>query len=595
MQSCADRPTTSGTLGFSQNGMTPPDQPLQGSVSVLLDHSPLPRKVGPLVGLLVWILGPAFLAHAQTATGNPMEFQVSAKPQRLEITINTSRILTLDKKIPRVWVSNQEIVLATPLAENRVQVSGLKPGATQVNMFDTDGKVYTVDVVVTRDASELRELLETLYPEATLRVVPLEEAVYISGFVPRPEMIDGIVKLAEVFYAEVINEITVGGVLQVALHVKVMEVSRTKLRQLGLDWQLLTGDAEIHQGTAGLLAQAFDSQGQELLPGIGGDTLRFKAFWSADSFIGYLQALRENHLVKLLSEPTITVMTGRPATIRSGGSFPILVPSGLGTTTVEFREYGTRVDVVPIVLGNGSIRLEIRPSVSERDESRGVEVNGVKVPGLTERYTDTSVELRAGQTLALAGLIQYRTEWLNKGIPGLADMPWVGRAFSRVEQRTNEVELLILVTPELVGPMEPHQVPQCGPGQLTSDPNDTELYWYGYGEVPNCCLGPGGAPIQAPGQNGPPESIPIPTQNAMPVPGQDAVPSPQRSVIPDATRPSGEAEPLPSPRASAAAASQTPRASAAAGADSEQGQPPQRDGGSNELGLVGPLGYDPLD
>jgi pilus assembly protein CpaC len=520
---------------------------------------------------------------------------VSDKPQRLEITVSTSRILTLDKKIPRVWVNNQDVALAIPLTENRVQVAGLKPGVTQVNMFDMEGKVYTVDVVVTRDASELRDLLQSLYPEATIRVVPLENAVYISGFVPRPDMVDGIVRLAGVFYDDVINEIAVGGVMQVALHVKVMEVSRTKLRQLGLDWQLLTSNASVYEGTAGLIAQAFDAEGNELVPGIGGDTIRLKGFWAADSFTAYLQALRECHLVKLLTEPTITVMTGRPATIKSGGSFPILVPSGMGTTSVEFREYGTRVDVVPMVLGNGNIHLDVRPSVSEVDETRGVEINGVKVPGLTERFTDTSVEMRAGQTLALAGLIQYRTEAINKGVPGLADMPYVGRAFSRVEEHVNEVELLILVTPELVGPLEPHQVPQCGPGQLTTNPDDKELYLYGYVETPDCCLTPDGTPSQAPMQNAPAENLPVPTREVIPAPNQGPPTAPLRSVMPNSARPSGGAEPLPPPASAAAAERPTVRTSAPVRANSGPVQPPRQDAGSNEAGLFGPLGYDPLD
>jgi len=524
-----------------------------------------------------------------------MHFKVSPKPQRLEITVNTSRILTLEKEIHRVWVTNQDIVLATPLNETQVQVSGLSPGATQVNMYDTDGKVYPVDVAVMRDASELTGLLESLYPEATLRVIPLEAAVHISGFVPRPEMIDGIIKLAGVFYQEVINEITVGGVLQVALHVKVMEVSRTKLRQLGLDWQLLTSQGEVHQGAGGLIAKAFDDSGRELPTGIGGDTLRLKAFWAADSFTGYLQALRQYQLVKIHTEPTLTVMTGRAATISSGGRFPILVPSGLGTTTVQYEEFGTRVDVVPMVLGNGNIRLEIRPRVSEIDESRGVEANGFTVPGLTERYTDTSVELRAGQTLAIAGLIQYRTESMDKGIPGLGDMPWIGRAFSRVEERTNEVELLILVTPELIGAMEPHQVPRCGPGQLTRSPNDTELYFQGYREVPDCCLGGDGVQSPPPAWNAPPESIPAPRREVIPVPSQGTIPSPQRSVIPRATLPSGQAEPLPAPTSSPADGSPSPHASASTPTDSRRSQPSRQDGGSSELGLFGPLGYDPLD
>jgi pilus assembly protein CpaC len=247
-----------------------------------------------------------------------------------------------------------------------------------------------------------------------------------------------------------------------------------------------------------------------------------------------------------------------------------------------------------MVLGNGNIRLEIRPHVSEVDETRGVEANGVKVPGLTMRYTDTSVEMRAGQTLALAGLIQYRTESLNKGIPGLADWPWLGRAFSRVEEQVNEVELLILVTPEIVGPMEPHQVPQCGPGQLTTSPNDSELYWYGYPEVPDCCLGSESDPSRPQVWNAPPESIPAPRPRANPVPNQGTVPLPQRSVVPGGAAPSGRTESLPPPTSASAAGGRISHTSAPARAD-YRSRPPREDNGSSEAGLVGPLGYDPLD
>ena len=425
------------------------------------------------ISLLLALAWPASTACAQPHQGNPLQFKVSESAQRLEMTVNTSKILTLEKKVPRVFVSDTTVVQALPLSPNQIQISAIKPGVTQVNVWDEDGAIYTVDVIITRDASELRELLDSEFPEATLRVRPLAESVYITGYVPRPEMVNEIIALASDYYAKVINGITVGGVQQVALHVKVMEVSRTKLRRFGLDW-IFTGDnLSIIQGTGSI---------------IGHETIKFSVFGDASQFIGYLEALRQDDLVKLLAEPTLVTMTGRPASFNSGGSFPILVPNGLGTVGIEFKEYGTRVDFVPIVLGNGNIRLEVRPSVSELDDSRGIEVNGVTVPGVTDRTVETSVEMKAGQTLALAGLIQTRMEAQKKGVPFLGDLPWIGRAFSRVQERMNEIELLVVVTPELVGPLDPHQVPQCGPGQLTISPDDHELYGYGYLEVPNCCL-----------------------------------------------------------------------------------------------------------
>ncbi len=446
------------------------------------------HHTGFSIALLVLLASSMSQARAQQYQATPLQVQVSQVAQRLEMTVNTSRILALEKKVPRVFVSDTTIVQASPISPSQVQISALQAGVTQVNMWDEDGKIFTVDVIVIRDATELRELLASEFPEATLRIRPLAESVYISGYVPRPELVNEIISLSRDYYNKVVNGISVGGVQQVALQVKVMEVSRTKLRQLGLDWAFAGEDGGILQGSGGLIAQAYDGNGAELVPGIGGDTVRIKLFGDASGFIAYLQALRADGLVKVLAEPTLVTMSGRPASFNSGGSFPILVPSGLGTVGIEYKHYGTRVDFVPIVLGNGLIRLEVRPSVSELDNSRGVDVNGVTVPGVTDRTVETSVEMQAGQTLALAGLIQTRVEAQKRGIPFLGDLPWVGRAFSSVEEKTNEVELLIVVTPELIGPMDAHQVPQCGPGEMTVSPNDHELYDYGHLEVPNCCL-----------------------------------------------------------------------------------------------------------
>ena len=112
------------------------------------------------------------------------------------------------------------------------------------------------------------------------------------------------------------------------------------------------------------------------------------------------------------------------------------MPQGLGTVSIEYKPFGTRVDFVPIVLGNGNLRLEVRPQVSEIDESRSVTINNITVPGLRTRWVDTAVEMKAGQTLALAGLVQERVESENKGMPWLADLPWVGAPFRRVEERS---------------------------------------------------------------------------------------------------------------------------------------------------------------
>jgi pilus assembly protein CpaC len=426
------------------------------------------------------------ISWGQLGASDPVQFRVEGPSQRLEMIANTSRILTLDKEIPRALVNNTEIVRVVPLSPNQVQVSALQPGVTQINLWDETGDVHSVDVVVFGDARQLEMLIRSEFPHAALRVRPLASSVVLSGYVDRPEVVSRIIRLAEDYYPKVINNITVGGVQQVALHVKVMEVSRTKLRQLGFDWALfLDGGDFAYQRVNGLIGFE-DELGLGGLAAVG-ESVAFGVVDQSSEFFGFIDALRQNNLVKVLAEPTLVTVSGRPASFNSGGEFPILVPQRLGTISIEWREFGTRVDFVPIVLGNGNIRLEVRPQISELDYSRGVRLADTIVPGLRSRWADTAAEMRAGQTLAVAGLMQTKVESVSTGLPWLGDLPWVGAAFRRVEEERNEVELLILVRPQLVDALEPCEVPCVGPGESTVPPNDIELYLRGYLEVPNCC------------------------------------------------------------------------------------------------------------
>jgi pilus assembly protein CpaC len=335
------------------------------------------------------------------------------------------------------------------------------------------------------DAKELELLLETEFPNASLRVRPLSSSVVISGWVDAPEVISRVVKMAEDYYPKVINNIRVGDNQQVQLHVQIMEVSRTKLRQLGIDWAAFGVDDFIGQSVGQLISETTANVGS--VAGSGQSTMSFGLAGSDSSFFAVIDALRQHDLVKVLAEPVLTTISGRPAAFSAGGEFPIPIPQGLGTVAIDYKNFGTRVDFVPTVLGNGNVRLEVRPEVSETDSTRAVEIQGFVIPGIVNRWVDTAVEMRAGQTLALAGLIQDRVEAQNKGVPVLSDLPWAGALFRRVVQRHNEIELLVMVRPEFVDAMDPHEVPMFGPGEQTAMPSDKEMFVKGYIEVPTCC------------------------------------------------------------------------------------------------------------
>ncbi len=411
---------------------------------------------------------------------------ITQSTERLEMTVNSSRILTLEKRIPRMVVNNPELVTVTPISANQVQLAARKPGVTQVNLWDEDDQVYTVDVMIYGDVRELELALERLFPESSIKVMRLTNSLVLEGFVEKPESVSPIIRLAEDYAPKIINNISVGGVQQVMLKVKVMEVSRTKLRNLGFDFVNISGDDFVASSVSGLLSSFTAGGGSGPNAGAIGDTFRFGIVDGNNAFFGFLQALQQNDMAKILADPTITAVSGRPAHFNVGGETPIIIPSGLGQTTVEYKPFGTAVDFVPIVLGNGNIRLEVRPRVSEIDESRTVEVNGFSVPSFKVREVDTGVEMKAGQTLALAGLVQTRVESQSRGLPYVSDLPYVGAAFRSVREVVNEVELLILVTPELVDGMDPHEVPVCGPGMETVSPNNCQLYFGGHLEVPAC-------------------------------------------------------------------------------------------------------------
>lgn len=437
-----------------------------------------------VVGVLV--LAASAMAAGQTTPAPPDGRKSNSiihkvrDSDRLEMTVNTSRILTLDQKIPQIDVNNPEVVSATPLSPNQILLSARKPGVTQVSLWDENHQVHTVDVLVFGDARELSMILATEFPNAALKVRPVSTGVLISGHVDQPDQVSRIIQVAEEYYPKVINNITVGGVQQVLLHIKVMEVSRTKLRTLGFDFADFFSDGSmIASGVAEMAGQVVSGMANS-----GRSTFQFRIIGGGDSFYGFLEALRQDDLAKILSEPTLVTVSGRPAYFEVGGEIPYEVSQGLGAVSIEWKDYGTRVDFVPIVLGNGRLRLEVRPRVSEVDNTRSATS---RAPAIKSREVDTGVELMAGQTLAIAGLVQTRIEAQNRGLPVVSEVPYLGALFRRVREERNEIETLVLVTPELVEAMEPEEVPQCGPGMRTTSPSDCELYLKGFLEVPNPC------------------------------------------------------------------------------------------------------------
>jgi pilus assembly protein CpaC len=282
---------------------------------------------------------------------------------------------------------------------------------------------------------------------------------------------------------EIINLMRIPGPQQVMLHVQIAELNRTAYRQIGAD--LLFEGSGNYVGTK--ITNVTDAASNATVAGLLGNiatrssdaTTAFGIFEGA-GFHAFINALRRNKVFTVLAEPNLVAMHGHRADFLAGGQFPVPVPqSGAGggpaTVTIEYKPYGVSLSFVPYVIDGEVIRMEVDPGVSSIDYSLGTEVAGVKVPGLNTRQSHTTVEMREGQTLAIAGLMQVSLEGTTDRIPGLGDLPYIGPFFSNTTGQRVEKELLVLVTPHLVQALSSDQAGPL-PGTEVYEPNDLEFY-----------------------------------------------------------------------------------------------------------------------
>ncbi len=301
----------------------------------------------------------------------------------------------------------------------------------------------------------------------------------------------------------IVNRVTVPGPRQVLLHVKIAEINRSATRDIGVSWlysrgKSLIGSAAGNNATfattaTGSISQALGVRGNPgVLAGSAGGTSTVTpsgssplfGVFDAGHFSLFIDALRSNSLAKVLAEPNLMALDGQPARFLVGGLFPFPVPQsssipgGTAVVTVQFQRFGTILTFLPQILPNDVIRLDVEPVISELNFAQSTTVNGGVVPSITERSARTVVELREGQTLAIAGLLQQTTNNTTVRIPGLGDLPLVGPWFSANTAQAVETETIVLVTPQLVSPLDSKEITEA-PGDRVFQPNDIEFYFLG--------------------------------------------------------------------------------------------------------------------
>lgn len=418
-------------------------------------------------------------------------FHIAATDSKVSMIQLQSKTLEFSKRIKEVDGFDPGILTITPVSPTQIRLRAETTGVTSMTVKDETGAMYKVEVFVEGDVRELRAYIERLFPGSAIEVVSLRESVILRGWVTDPTSIPQIVAVAKQMYPMVHNQMQVGGVSVVQLHVKILEVQRSKLKELGFNFVTHGRNYALGSSVGGLapITAITATPGTPPIPSIGTSTvttpLKFAITGNSDAFQGFVDALTTEALAKVLAEPTLVTTSGRPASLLSGGEFPILVPGAVGTVSVQFREFGVRMEAIPTVLGNGRLRLDIAPEVSERDFSSAVNIQGLVVPGMNTRRVNTQVEMSFGETIMIGGLISRKRITQSSKYPVIGEIPVIGALFSKRSHEVGETELLIMVTPEMAGPLRPDQVPHDAPGWTQDEPTDKEFFLDGMMEVPS--------------------------------------------------------------------------------------------------------------
>lgn len=423
-------------------------------------------------------------------------FQVDDSVDQLELIAGSARRLKFKYDIPELVVENPEILQATPVSPNEILITGLKPGISTITVSDADKNLQMINVEVKVDTRKLELAFRNYFPDSQIKVHPLQTGVILAGHVARADQVANIMATARDFFpTNVVNQLQVNGNQNIAIKVKIYEVSRTKLRQLGIDWSYIDPEFSIVSSVSQIIQAVNRTNGVTA----GENTLAFGVVDDGGSqFDGFIQTLERHSIAKLLDQPILVAQNGRPAEFLSGGEVPILIPAGLGTSTVEFRAFGTKLDMVPIVHGNGELTLEVRAEVSEVAEDLA-STDGT--PGFRVRRVNTGVKMKAGHTLALAGDYREDHSATKRGIPGLMHSPVFGPLFRSVTDEVNETELVFMITPRFISDVDPALAPRLGPGQMTTPPSSRQLMIDGYLEVPRCADDCPVPPVSAPTAN----------------------------------------------------------------------------------------------
>ena len=385
---------------------------------------------------------------------------------RLDVTIGKSQVLNLQEPFTRVSVTNPAIADVFVVTPNQILINGKAVGTTSLVAF-YPAKTVFFDVVVQSDLVLLKERLKQVAPRDDIQVHPAQDAIILEGNVSSERTIAGVVEVASVFApkGKVVSLLSLTDVKpqQVMLQVHVAEVARAAMKELGFSARAL---GKTFQGAAtpgNPFSLALGAVGPVVANGIFGQTspdfglAGSNIFLSSASrdYAGVVRALTDRNVLRTLAKPNLVTQSGKEAKFLSGGEFPFPIAQDNNTITIQFKEFGVGLVFLPVVQDGDNINMKIRPEVSSLDFSQGLVSAGFNIPVIRKNEAATTINLKDGESFAIAGLINNEVRQAVAKIPILGDIPILGALFRSTRFQNNETELLFLVTAKLVKPDAP--------------------------------------------------------------------------------------------------------------------------------------------
>jgi pilus assembly protein CpaC len=433
-----------------------------------------------LVGLAVTMTG---VSPASSQTIQVMTGEASSS---LSVPMNRAVVVESDIPFAEISIANAAIADISTLSDRTIYVLGKAPGRTTLTLLGPDGRLITnVEVQVAPDVAEFKERLQQILPGEAIEVRTANDGIVLSGTVSSIQALDRAIDLANRYAPDrVSNLMVVGGNHQVMLKVRFAEMARSVSKQLssGLSITGLPGDGGVSIGTgSGSLVPGFPigSPGSSRLipnPENAGQ-LAFTLPVGDLQLSVLLEALESKGMARTLAEPNLTALSGQEASFLAGGEYPIPVIDGDGGIGVEYKPFGVQLSFIPRVVNNDTINLELTAAVSGIDSSITIQNDGFAINAFRTRETSTTVEMRDGESFAIAGLLEDDFQDLAGQVPWLGDIPVLGALFRSAQYERQQSELVIIVTPHLVTPTRGEAL--ALPTDRVRPPTEAELFLNG--------------------------------------------------------------------------------------------------------------------